>query len=92
MILRNVGALTTADQARLLVWLQHEGFGAQVVSTTEPPLFALVAKGLFDVALYYRLNVLLLRIAATNRPRVAQRLLPRLAEDALGAREDKSQG
>jgi Sigma-54 interaction domain len=77
MILRNVAALTADDQARLLAWLQGEGFGAQVVSTTERPLFRLVAQGLFDAALYYRLNILLLRIEATNRSRVAQRRLPR---------------
>ena len=77
MILKNVAALTPDDQARLLVWLQREGFGAQVVSTTERPLFALVTQGLFDAALYYRLNVLLLRIGATNPRRVARRRVPR---------------
>jgi hypothetical protein len=96
MILRNVAALTADDQARLLVWLQREGFGAQVVSTTERPLFARVAQGLFDAALYYRLNVFLLRIGATNAPGLDGNGLPNdetaIAEDALGAREDKSQG
>ena len=77
VILKNVAALTDGDQARLLVWLQREGFGAQVVSTTERPLFALVAQGLFDAALYYRLNVLLLRIGAANPRRVARRRVPR---------------
>ena len=77
VILKNVEALTAEDQARLLVWLQREGFGAQVVSTTERPLFALVAQGLFDAGLYYRLNVLLLRIGATNPRRVARRRVPR---------------
>jgi hypothetical protein len=140
MILRDVAALTADDQARLLVWLQGEGFGAQIVSTTERPLFACVQLGLFDAALYYRLNVLLLRVESMNPPRVARRRLPRalrpeavlapvtsrdqdihkgvledgrpsgatnapgldgnglpndetaIAEDALGAREDRSQG
>jgi transcriptional regulator of acetoin/glycerol metabolism len=32
---------------------------AQLVSTTEHPLFPLVARGLFSGALYYRLNVVL---------------------------------
>ena len=77
VILKNVEALTADDQARLLVWLQREGFGAQVVSTTERPLFALVTQGLFDAALYYRLNVLLLRIGAENPRRVARRRVPR---------------
>jgi hypothetical protein len=77
VILKNIAALTADDQARLLVWLQRDGFGAQVVSTTERPLFALVTQGLFDAALYYRLNVLLLRIGATNPRPVARRLVPR---------------
>jgi hypothetical protein len=139
VILRNVAELTADDQARLLIWLQREGFGAQVVSTTERPLYALVKQGLFDAALYYRLNVLLLHIGAENPRRVARRRrlralgpenglaqVPRdqdihkgvledggpsgttnapgldgnglpndetaIAEDALGAREDNSQG
>jgi hypothetical protein len=77
VILRNVAALTVDDQARLLAWLEREGFGAQVVSTTERPLFGLVTQGLFDAALYYRLNVLLLRIEAANPRRVARRRVPR---------------
>jgi hypothetical protein len=77
VILKNVAALTAHDQARLLGWLQREGFGAQVVSTTERPLFALVTQGLFDTALYYSLNVLLLRIGAANPRRAARRRVPR---------------
>jgi hypothetical protein len=34
LILRDVAALDACDQARLLAWLQGEGFGVQVVSTT----------------------------------------------------------
>ena len=77
VILKNIATLTPDDQARLLAWLQREGFGAQIVSTTERPLFALVTQGLFDPALYYRLNVLLLRIGAANPRRVARRRVPR---------------
>jgi hypothetical protein len=66
LILRDVAALSASDQARLRTWLQGEGFGVQVVSTTERPLFALIAVGLFDAALYYRLNVLLLRLGPTH--------------------------
>ena len=68
LILRDVAALSPGDQARLLAWLQGEGFGAQVISTTERPLFALLAQGHFDAALYYRLNVFLLRVDARIRP------------------------
>jgi hypothetical protein len=77
VILKNVAALTADDQARLLAWLQREGFSAQVVSTTERPLFGLVTQGLFDTALYYRLNVLLLRVGAADPLRVARRRVPR---------------
>jgi two-component system C4-dicarboxylate transport response regulator DctD len=77
LILRDVAALAASDQARLLVWLQGAGLGVQVVSTTEQPLFALVAQGLFDAALYYRLNVLLLRVGPTSSSGRQERFLPR---------------
>jgi hypothetical protein len=77
LILRDVAALDACDQARLLAWLQGEGFGAQVVSTTERPLFALVALGLFDAALYYRLNVFLLRVGPTSSFGSQERHVPR---------------
>jgi transcriptional regulator of aromatic amino acid metabolism len=38
----------------------------QVISTTVHPLFPLLASGLFDEALYYRLNVVFLSIDATG--------------------------
>jgi len=63
LVLRDVAALSAGDQARLLAWLQGAGPRAQVISTTEQPLFALVTQGLFDATLYYRLNVLLLHVA-----------------------------
>jgi hypothetical protein len=66
-ILRNVAALSAGDQARLLEWSGTQGSGTQIVSTTEGRLFALVARGLFDAALYYRLNTMLLQVAA-NAP------------------------
>jgi Sigma-54 interaction domain len=68
VILKDVASLAPSDQARLLAWLQGAGFGAQVVSTTERPLFARVAQGLFDAALYYRLNVLLLHVRQNVHP------------------------
>ena len=54
LVVRNVSALDSYEQAALLCWLDTER--KQVVSTTAHPLFNLVAKGLFDEALYYRLN------------------------------------
>ena len=82
LILRDVAALSPGDQARLLAWLQGEGFGAQVVSTTERPLFAVVAQGLFDAALYYRLNVVLLDLGASRRSQIARRRLTRAVRPA----------
>jgi len=87
LVLRNVAALTAEDQARLLVWLQREGFGAQIVSTTERPLFALVAQGLFDAALYYRLNVLLLHVGPTSSSASQERYVPRARGPESLARE-----
>ena len=40
----------------------------QVVATTAHPLFPLIARGLFDEVLYYRLNITLMRIDATGAP------------------------
>jgi len=67
LILRDVAGLSAADQARLLAWLGGPGWRTQVVSTTERPVFALVARGLFDETLYYRLNVMLLRVDRRTR-------------------------
>jgi hypothetical protein len=77
LILRDVAALAAGDQARLLAWLQGPGLGAQVVSMAEQPLFALVAQGLFDAALYYRLNILLLHVGPTSSSASPGRYVPR---------------
>jgi transcriptional regulator of acetoin/glycerol metabolism len=55
--------LERREQAALLKWLDTRA--AQVISTTTHPLFPLIAGGLFDEALYYRLNVTLMRIDST---------------------------
>lgn len=60
-ILRKVESLGRDDQRRLLEWLGAVPFPPRIISTSERPLFALVAAGSFDAALYYRLNVILLR-------------------------------
>jgi Sigma-54 interaction domain len=67
LVLRDAAALSGDDQRRLLAWIDHTGSRTQIISTTERPLFALVAEGLFDAALYYRLNVMLLRVGSPNR-------------------------
>lgn len=65
LVLRDVAAVSTSDQARLLAWTSGGHARTQIVSTTEGPLFALVVRGLFDATLYYRLNIVLLRIEST---------------------------
>ena len=62
VILRDVSALSTREQRRLLTWLEGDGLRSQVLSTTAYPLFRLVGRRLFDASLYYRLNVLRLRL------------------------------
>ena len=64
LVLQNVCALDRHEQAALSRWL--DASRKQVVATTVDPLFQLVARGLFDEALYYRLNTMLMRIDSTG--------------------------
>src|ERR1051325_11142763 len=61
-ILRDAASLSRDDQRRVLDWMNDAGWETQIVSTAARPLFELVSAGLFDAALYYRLNILLLRV------------------------------
>jgi hypothetical protein len=61
LILQDVDGLSAQEQSRLLTWIDANP-DVQIVSTTEYRLFALVARGCFDAALYYRLNVILLNV------------------------------
>jgi sigma54-dependent transcription regulator len=61
LILQDVDGLSTQEQSRLLTWIDASP-DVQIVSTTAYRLFALVARGRFDAALYYRLNVILLNV------------------------------
>ena len=67
LILEDVETLTAEDQKELLARLDRAKSHPQIISTTEHSLFALVARGLFDPALYYRLNVVLLRFNEHDR-------------------------
>jgi Sigma-54 interaction domain len=67
LILEDVETLTAEDQAELLARLDGARSQLQIISTTEHSLFPLVARGLFDAALYYRLNVVLLRFRERDR-------------------------
>lgn len=63
LVMEDVAALDAGEQTRLRHWLD-ESPRARIVSTASIPLFSQVVRGLFDESLYYRLNVILLRIAA----------------------------
>ena len=67
LVLQNVEALSRSEQTELLRWLENATDRKQVVSTTVQPLFPLVERGLFDEALYYRLNVMLLSVDASGQ-------------------------
>jgi sigma54-dependent transcription regulator len=69
LVLPNVGRLDATEQARLLAWLEDPDLRAQVVSTSEHPLFSQVARREFDETLYYRLNVVLLHIDRRRKNR-----------------------
>jgi hypothetical protein len=62
LVLQNVGALARTQQRDLLRWINESNQRRQVVSISARPLFPLVACGLFDEVLYYRLSVMLLRV------------------------------
>ena len=62
MILQDVGALTHADQHRLLSWLDRAAGRTQVISTTPAPLLPCVQAGEFLDRLYYRLNTVCLDV------------------------------
>jgi hypothetical protein len=68
LVIRQVEAMTTDDQRRLLAWLGRAATPIQIVSTARTPLFDLVEAGCFDAALYYRLNVALLRVGIDVGP------------------------
>ena len=73
LVLQDVGDLRAEEQTRLYRWLDDNSQRTQIVSTTAHPLFALVACGLFDAALYYRLNITLLQLQVANDPELYSR-------------------
>jgi hypothetical protein len=62
LILEEVHTLTMQGQTQLLDWLNAASSRPQVISTSWQPLFPCVELGLFADALYYRLNVILMRL------------------------------
>ena len=68
LIVEDVGMLSADEQSQLLAWLECAESRTQVISTTEDALFPLVARGLFDRGLYYRLNTMLLQVGLSGFP------------------------
>ena len=66
LILSDIDRLSRDDQSALLAWLANTDSLTTIVSTTTQSLFGLVQRGLFDVGLYYRLNVMLLQVDSGN--------------------------
>jgi hypothetical protein len=64
VVVRDVDALTTEEQGKLLEWLEATGSRTQVVSTTSVALLPLVHARAFNDALYYRLNTIYIDLAA----------------------------
>jgi hypothetical protein len=73
LVVHDISAFSGPEQDRMLGWLDDPHSRTQVVCTTTEPLFPLVARGLFDETLYYRLNVILLQL--TRSPGVTDRSL-----------------
>jgi hypothetical protein len=58
VVVRDVDTLTTAEQRRLLEWLDAASTRTQVISTASVPLLPLVETSDFNDTLYYRLNTI----------------------------------
>jgi hypothetical protein len=63
LVVRDVGALEPADQARLLRWLARP-VSPRVISTVHTCLWPRVTTGGFDRELYYRLNTVRVDVAS----------------------------
>ena len=70
LILEDASNLDRDGQAQLLQWLDDVNPRPRIVCTTARPLFGLVESGLFDVDLYYRLNVMLLHVDMRHQARL----------------------
>jgi hypothetical protein len=61
IIVADVGRLDAAAQMYLLEWLESAVPRVRVISTSAMPVLPMVAAGIFDATLYYRLNLLYVR-------------------------------
>ena len=58
LLIRDVDALSSDEQTRLLQWLDASADRGPIVSTAAAPLLPLVEAGMFSEALFYRLNTI----------------------------------
>ena len=68
LLLRNLHALTPAEQGQLFEALNDWLSGAQVISTSATGLMPLVRDGRFLESLYYRLNTILIDVTTLEPP------------------------
>jgi hypothetical protein len=66
LVIENAGALPPDAQRRLFDWLTLTLGRTQIVSTTATSLLPLVETGVFLEALYYRLNIICIDLAAPS--------------------------
>ncbi len=62
LVLHDVDQLTTAAQGAVLRWLDQSAGRTWVVSTSAEPLWPHVEAGAFSDVLYYRLNIVCVRV------------------------------
>ena len=58
LVIRDVDALSSGEQYRLLQWLDAKADRGPIVSIAAAPLLPLVEAGMFSEALFYRLNTI----------------------------------
>ena len=64
LVLHDVDQLTTAAQGAVLRWLDQSAGRIWIVSTSAEPLWPHVEAGAFSDVLYYRLNIVCVRVPA----------------------------
>jgi hypothetical protein len=69
LVVRDVERLTPDGQERLVNWLNGPGFHTRIVATSGQSLYPLVKRGEFSDALYYRINMITLRLDQGSAPR-----------------------
>ena len=66
LVVRDVERLTPDGQEQLVDWLNGPGFHTRIVATSGKSLYPLVERGEFSDALYYRINMIILRLDETT--------------------------